>query len=142
VEAKWSARVLNWPGPTGLGKTEDEARSALIDSLHAISIYRLKTGQSMPRPGAKVPIEFASATRVNADTALLDDFIEQVLGFGPDEGVFISDLSSIGDFGDDDEVARIKARIEQLYGMAITESGPILVADILERVRALREDYP
>lgn len=139
MEAMWSARVLNWPGPTGLGKTLDEARSTLVANLHDIATYRFKAGQAMPRPGTKVPIEFASTGRVNADPALLDDFIERVLGFNRGDPVFISDLSSIGDFGDDGEVARIRAQIEQLYGLKVTESKPVLIADILERVRAQRE---
>jgi hypothetical protein len=100
-----------------------------------MAVHRLQVGQAMPRPGTKVKIEFASAARVDADPALLDDFIENVLGFAPGDPVFISDLSSIRDFGDDDEVARIRANIEQRYGLVIAESGLDLIADILDQAR-------
>jgi hypothetical protein len=134
-EATWHARVLNWPGPGGLGTTKAEARTALLKNLREIALKRLQEGKSMPRPGTGLPIEFAGTSRVLKDPALLEDFIIHVLGFAPNDPVFISDESSISDFGDDDRITEIRRNIEEYYGIPITESEPVLIADVLERVR-------
>lgn len=134
-EAMWYARVLNWPGPTGLAATQNEARAALLANLQEIATKRLGDGKRMPRPGTGLPIEFASTDRVHADPDLLEDFITRVLGFGPGDPVFISDESSISDFGDDDRIAEIRRRITEQYGVIIAEPEPVLIADVLDRVR-------
>jgi len=89
----------------------------------------------MPRPGTRVPIEFATATRVQSDPELLADFIINVLGFQPGAPVFISDVSAISDFGDEGRVAEIRSRIGEHYGVYVTEAEPVLVADVLDRIR-------
>jgi hypothetical protein len=134
-EARWYAQVLNWPGPAGLGSTRDEARAALQANLHLISTRRREEGKAMPRPGTGLPIEFASAARVNTDPGLLAEFIVKALGFGLDDPVFISDESSIGDFGDDERVAEIKRNIREHFGVAVDEQEPVRIADVLERIR-------
>ncbi|MBK6942074.1 MAG: hypothetical protein IPH13_17990 [Planctomycetes bacterium] len=105
-EARWCARVLNWPGPVGLGPTKVDAYAALETNLCAIATKRRAEGKPMPRPGTGLPIEFASTMRVDADPGLLTEFITKALGFGPDDPVFISDESSICDFGDDGAFVR------------------------------------
>lgn len=132
--SRWCAQVLNWPGPIGLGSTSDEARAALTASLHAIAEQSRESGKAMPRPGTGLPIEFASTTRVSADPNLLEDFIVNALGFGPDDPVFISDESSIGDFGDDQRVVEIRDKIREHFGVVVDECGPARIADILERI--------
>lgn len=134
-EARWYARVLNWPGPVGLGTTKDEARTALLANVREIATKRRQDRKPMPRPGTGLPIEFASTARVQADPALLEDFIVHVLGFGPNDPVFTSDESSISDFGDDDRIGEIRRRVEERYGIVITEPEPVLIADVLDRVR-------
>jgi hypothetical protein len=134
-EAKWCARVLNWPGSIGLGPTKTEARAALLKRLREIAVKRQQEEKSMPRPGTGLPLEFASTTRVSREPALLEDFIMHVLGFTHRDPVFISDESSISDFGDDDRITEIRNKIEEHYGISITESEPVFIADVLERVR-------
>lgn len=134
-EARWCAYVLNWLGPVGLGTTKDEARTALLKNLQEIAFKRLQDGKSMPRPGTGLPIEFTSTDRVLTDPALLEDFIINVLGFAPSDPIFISDESSISDFGDDDRTTEIRRQIEEYYGILITEPEPVLIADVLDRVR-------
>lgn len=138
-ESAWFARVLNWPGPTGLGATEMEARAALVANLAEIQKTRKNIGQPMPRPGSRVPIEFASSSRVEARPELLDDFIVNVLGFSLGDPVFISDMSSLEDFGDSEEILRIRNRVQEHYGIATEEQGPNFIADILEKVHAKNE---
>jgi hypothetical protein len=89
----------------------------------------------MPRPGTGLPIEFASTTRVLKDPALLEDFIINILGFTHSDPVFISDESSINDFGDDDRIIEIRRKIKEHYGIIIKESEPLFIADLLDRVR-------
>jgi hypothetical protein len=134
-EARWFARVLNWPGPVGLGTTKGEARTALLANVREIGTKRLHDGKPMPRPGTGLPIEFASTARVQADPALLEDFIVHVLGFGPNDPVFVSDESSISDFGEEDRIGEIRQRVEERYGIDITDPEPVLIADVFDRVR-------
>jgi hypothetical protein len=89
----------------------------------------------MPRPGSHVPIEFAPTDRVDADPQLRDEFIQQVLGFGPEDPVFISDQSSICDFGDDDRILEIRNRIKEVYGIEITKPEPVYLADLFDTIR-------
>jgi hypothetical protein len=72
----WIASVINWPGMVGGGNSRLEALEELLKSFD-----RLKaTKPSLPRPGTKVPIEFATSTRVAQHSELAKDFIERVLG--------------------------------------------------------------
>lgn len=135
-EARWSALVLNWPGPVELGSTEQQARADLAANLRAIAARRRAEGKAMPRPGTGLPIEFASTARVEADRALFNEFITKALGFGPDDPVFISDESSICDFGDDKRVHEIRANIQEHFGVALDRPEPVRIADILEAIRA------
>lgn len=138
-DARWCAVVLNWPGPVGLGPTRNAARAALAANLHAISTRRAAEGKTMPRPGTGLPIEFASTARVDTDPELLDEFIVKVLGFRTDDPVFISDESSIDDFGDTERVAAIRDNIREHFGLAIYEEEPVCIADVLEQIRRTRE---
>lgn len=136
AEAGWFARVLNWPGPVGLGATRHEARSALLANLTDIRSYREQHNEAMPRPGASVPIQFASNERVAAHPALLADFIEHVLGFSPSAPVFVSDLSSLGDFDSAVSLEAIQQRIHERYHFSDDLHASTTVAAVLERIAA------
>jgi hypothetical protein len=97
------------------------------------------------RPVGAVPIEgklragkMASTVRVRSDPALLDDFITNILELDPHGLVFISDRSTINDFAGRANPTLIRQRIKERYGVVIDESGPILVADILDRIKRKR----
>jgi hypothetical protein len=128
-EIAWMAQILNWPGPIGIGATKEEAVSKLGESLESIRNHR----QSMPRPGVHVPIEWAPTTRVASDVALHDDFIIRILGFQPGSLIFISDQSSLSDFGDEAYVAELKGRISEIYGVDVSDLA--LLCDIIERIQ-------
>ena len=138
-EARWCARVLNWPGPVGLGPAKQQARAALEANLRAIATRRRAEGKPMPRPGTGLPIEFASTVRVDANPALLTEFITKALGFRPDDPVFISDDSSICDFGDDERVLEIRAKIREHFGVTVDQPEPVRIADVLEAIRGRHE---
>lgn len=89
----------------------------------------------MPRPGAHVPIEFAPTDRVDSDPRFRDEFIAKVLGFGPEDPVFISDQSSICDFGDKDRILEIRTKIREIYGVEIAKPEPVYLADVFDWIR-------
>lgn len=134
-DSRWCARVLNWPGPVGLGPTRESARAALEENLRTIASRRRAEGMEMPRPGTGLPIEFASSARVNADPELLSEFIVKALGFRPSDPVFISDESSISDFGGDERVAEIRRNIQQHFDVTVDEPEPVRIADVLDLIR-------
>ncbi|MBI3887357.1 MAG: hypothetical protein HY302_16750 [Opitutae bacterium] len=132
---EWLAQMLNWPGPAGVGASKEEAIAKLGEALESAREYRRKNGEKMPRPGRKVPISFAATGRVLADPTLHDDFIVRVLGFGPSDPVFISDQSSLGDFGDEAHVATLQKKIVAAYGVDVSDLKEGLLSDILERIQ-------
>ncbi len=134
-DQQWLAQVLNWPGPAGVGATREEALIKLNESIEGIRKYRRTNQEHMPRPGTKVPIQFAPTTRVSADIELHDDFIIRVLGFAPGSPVFISDQSSLGDFGDENYVAELQKRIREIYGVEVSDLKSGLLCEIFERIQ-------
>lgn len=92
----------------------------------------------MPCPGTGLPIEAASTASIEADPALLSEFIIKVLGFGADDPVFISDQSCLCDFGDGDVVDGIRVNIHELFGLTIDQPEPVVIADVLEAIRQRR----
>jgi hypothetical protein len=131
----WLAQILNWPGPVGVGASKEEAVAKLSESLESIRAYRRTNHEKMPRPGSEVPIQFASTDRVLADSALHDDFIIRVLGFAPGSPVFISDQSSLGDFGDESYIAELQKKIFDSYGVDVSDLKEGLLCDILQRIQ-------
>jgi hypothetical protein len=129
------AQILNWPGPIGLGPTRKEAYDNLAQDLEEIRKHR----EQMPRPGVRVPVQFASTDRVNADEELLNEFVERVLGFARSDPVFISDLSSLGEFGDEARVAELVRRVRDVFGVEVTETRDGDIADVLEQIRKRRK---
>jgi hypothetical protein len=92
------------------------------------------------RPGTDLPFEGASTARVEADPALLSEFIIKALGFGADDPVFISDESCLRDFGDEEIVDGIRGNIQEHFGLTLDQTEPVLLADVLEAIRQRRED--
>ena len=129
------AQILNWPGPAGVGATKEEAVAKLGESLEGIRAYRGANQEKMPRPGTNVPIKFAPTTRVAADVALHDDFIIRVLGFATGSPVFISDQSSLGDFGDEAYAAELQKKILEIYGVDVSDLKEGLLCEILDRIQ-------
>jgi len=93
---------------------------------------------TMPRPGTGLPIETASTARIEADPALLSEFIITVLGFGADDPVFISDESCLCDYGDEEVVDGIRANIQEHFGLTLDQPEPVVIADVLEAIRQRR----
>jgi len=134
-KGKWLAQILNWPGPMGVGASEKKAVANLRQNFENIRANRSANQERMPRPGKKVPVQFAPTVRVLADPALHDDFIIRVLGFKPGSPVFISDQSSLSDFGDESRIAELRTKIAEVYGVDVSDLREGLLCDILERIQ-------
>ena len=130
------SQILNWPGPIGLGPTADAAVENLRATFSELLTARRKAGEPIPRPGVSEPLRFASSSRVNADPSLLERFIQHVLGFRPEDPVFISDESSLSDFGNEDEVQHLHGLIRSNFGVDASDVHGANIARILERISA------
>jgi len=71
----WTASVINWPAMSGHGNTKQEALAELRRRFEQIKLREKK----LPRPGIKVPIEFAVSRRVERYPELAKEFFHQIL---------------------------------------------------------------
>jgi len=130
----WFAHFLNWPGPGGVGPTAEAAIEDFRSNFAEVVKHRRETGQPMPRPGTRVRPVFAPSSRVTANPELYGQFIANVLGFGPDDPVFLSDQSSLLDFRDPEEVERLYGLIRSNFGVDASHIEGARIADILEYI--------
>lgn len=135
VQPRYLARIVNWWVMTGGGETPTHAMASLADQFGRIKTVRLREGKGLPRPGTKVPIEFASSDRVSADPELRDDFIQRVLDI---DWAFVSDESTLWDFHSELANDTLNARIKATYGVDVSDLEAGNLADILERIAAKR----
>ncbi len=120
------ARIVNWT----LAGTGDTATDALKDLSKTFNLAR-EHRASMPRPGAHVPLEFASQERIAAYSSLADEFLQSVFGV---KGAWISDESSLWNFTSEDSLDRCHARIRSLYAVDVSDIQSGNLADIFERI--------
>ena len=111
----------------GGGNTRQEA----LEDLR-LSFERFKaTKQPLPRPGTKVPIQFAANHRVDQHSALAKDFVKRVLEI---DWAWISDESSLYDFHGDESNKKLIDRIRDIYGVDVSEISSGNLADIFDRI--------
>ncbi len=121
---EYIARFVNWLTFIESGSSREEA----IENLRN-KFLEYKKNNALPRPGSKVPIEFASSNRVEQYESIAVDFFDHIIELNFYD-CFISDESSLYDFGLDDEETMQK--IKQNYGIE-PEDGLFLV-DIFEKI--------
>ena len=138
-ELAWCAQILEWHAPIGFGPTRQHALGELSSNFEQICAALRADGQPQPRPGVPVPLEFSETTRMEAHYALLEEFTPAVLGMPLADLFFVSDLSSLHDFGDEADVERFLGLIRSHYGLAISPTDSLLLADILDRSQAGRD---
>ena len=126
----WTATVINWPGIMGGGNTRQEA---LEDLRRRFEQFKAAKKDPLPRPGTKVPIQFAGKTRVNRHANLAKDFIERVLGV---KWAWISDESTLSDFCDDETNDALIQKIYVTYGVDASDISSGNLADIFDRIAA------
>ena len=64
---------------SGFGESPDEARAALAKTFADVKENRVSEGRQLPRPGTRVPLEFASTTSIDTHPELTQNFIQRVL---------------------------------------------------------------
>lgn len=129
------ARIVNWYTLSGGGDTEIDALADLKTNFDTQKEARRRKHEALPRPGTRVPIQFASDTCVEAHRELADDFIKRVLEL---EWALITDESSLWDFHEDDTNKDLAAKVRDIYGVDISDLQSGRLCDIFERI--VRED--
>jgi hypothetical protein len=128
---RYTAQIVNWWVISGGGGTRAEALQELRKRFATIKAERAKDGKQLPRPGAYVPIEFASRRRVDAHAELAEDFIRRVLNI---DWAWISDDSSLWDFHSSDDNQELIAKINEIYGVDVSDIESAKLWQILDRI--------
>jgi hypothetical protein len=134
-QQRYSAQIVNWWVVSGVGDTRAEALQKLEKMFANMKAERAKDRKQLPRPGAHVPIEFASRERVDAHAALAEDFIRRVLNLN---WAWISDDSSLWDFHSSDDNQELIAKINELYGVDVSDIESAKLWQILDRIASSR----
>lgn len=129
---RYTAYVVNWT-LSGGGDTRHEAKADLAINFEAAKVERQRQGKRVPRPGVSEPIQFASQERVGAHPELADDFIRRVLQL---EWAWISDESSLWDFHTDEDNRVLLDRINEVYGVDVSDIESAKLFMILDRIAA------
>ena len=123
----WTASVINWPGMSASANSRVEALAELRKNFDRFRA----THPSLPRPGTKVPIEFAASERIGQHSELAKDFVERVLGL---DWAWISDESSLWDFHEDETNESLTDKIRHVYGVDVSDISSGNLADIFDRI--------
>jgi hypothetical protein len=131
----WIADVVNWPAMSGNGNTRREALEAVRNNFDRFKA----TKPNLPRPGTKVPIEFATSRRVSQHAELAKDFIKRVLDL---DAAWISDESSLWDFHVDETNEFLTDKIRRVYGVDVSDISSGKLADIFDKILKHRAVSP
>jgi predicted RNase H-like HicB family nuclease len=128
----WSAKVIKWPTLVGIGPTKEAAYKNLEENF---KLYKAANA-TLPRPGKEVPVTFAKTDQIFQLEDIAEDFFPAILGYNF-HGVFVSDESSIFDFGEDE--AEAIAAINSKYGLQLTTLGDGNIVHILKLIKNERK---
>lgn len=123
----WVVQIINWWTMTGLGNTKQEAYENLKSNFQAYWQHN-----SPPRPGTNVPLSFADTSQVEDLEDVAPHFFEKILDLNYYE-CFISDESSLTDFGrDDDETLQ---SMNSIYGLGLADLGDGNIVRLLTLIK-------
>jgi hypothetical protein len=128
------ASIVKW-NLTGTGDSREEALVSLKKTFSEAKAKRVELGESLPRPGSRVPIRFAPQGRVRANPELAEDFIHRVLEL---DWALISDGSSLWDFHTEETNDAFIAKIRSIYGVDVSDIESAKISEILERIGAAK----
>jgi hypothetical protein len=126
---------VNWWVVSGGGNTKLEALQELEKSFATVKAERAKDGKKLPRPGTHAEIEFASRDRVDAHAELAEDFIRRVLNL---DWAFVSAESSLWDFHSAADNQDLIAKINEVYGVDVSDIESAKLWQILDRIATSR----
>jgi hypothetical protein len=129
----YCAQIINWWTLTGVGNTPETAKDDLRQNF---SKYK-QNNVTIPRPGCHVPIQFADAIVVESNPEIYSRFIVEVLGFGPEDPVFISDQSSLCDFDGVNGGVNLFERVREVFGVDISDITDGNLASIFKRIEGV-----
>lgn len=133
---RYHARILNWH-VSGGGETREEALRNLEQNFTDHKLTLRKDGKPMPRPGQQVPLQFGSREMVDAYPELAEDFIHRVLQL---EWAWISDKSSLWDFHVEETNDKFVSRVDEIYGVDISDIESAELWKIFERIASVRRE--
>ncbi len=128
---RYRALIINWWVVSGSGDTEEEALQDLDKQFTTQKLERGKSGKALPRPGTRVPLQFASRERVNRHPELAEDFVRRVLDL---DWAWISDESSLWDFHHDETNEALILKIKEIYGTDVSDIQSARLSEIFERI--------
>jgi hypothetical protein len=123
---RYVASIVNW-GLAATGDTHADARKALETAFESASRNR----KVMPRPGTRIPVQFASQARVSKHSELATDFVSRVL---QRDWAWISDESSLWDFHHEETNDALCRKIREVYGVDVSDIKSAKLCEILERI--------
>lgn len=124
------AQIINWYQMAGIGNTTEEAYKNLEENLEN---YRKKY-LILPRPGKKVPVEFASCDEIGKYEKIEKEYFEKVIGMSSYD-CFTTDETRISDFwgiGIDENTVIIKTK--EIYGLDISNIIEEPLVEILKYI--------
>ena len=122
---KFGAKFTNWSTFVAHGSSIPEAIENLRNNLKEYA-----EDNELPRPGSKVPVQFAESNRIEENEEIAIDFFDKIVGMNYYD-CFISDYSSLSDFDLDNEETLEKIKAE--YG--VEPKGDLFLADIFEEIK-------
>jgi hypothetical protein len=127
---EWVASIVGW-SIAGTGDSRPEA----IEQLRANIERRREEKGSVPRPGTRVPIEFASQEQLSRYPELEEEFVTRVLQL---DWVLMTDESSLWDFHGEEDNAEYYRRIKEVYGVDVSDVPGARIAGILAKIAESR----
>src|SRR5688572_2728734 len=125
------AQIINWWTVSGFGDTPVAAKD---DLRQKFNVYK-QSNDTIPRPGCLVPIQFADSSVVESNPDIYSKFIVDVLGFSPDDPVFVSDQSSLFDFGSVSSDVHLFDRTREVFGVDVSDITDGNLASIFKRIQ-------
>lgn len=132
----WEARIIDWYWMNADGYSKIEAHKKLMDRFNA---YK-EEGHQLPRPGTRVPLTFASVSKIDNLEKVAVDFFRNIFDLDY-YGMFISDESSLYNFcWSDTEIEKVHDMINHYYQIDINNIDGLIIVDILEKIKNSTEN--
>jgi predicted RNase H-like HicB family nuclease len=135
-EVKFGALIKNWSGMVAHGETKEKAFENLKENFKLF-----KDNNELPRPGTKVPLQFALTGIIDDYEDIAVDFFEKVIGLSYYD-CFVSDQSSLTDFetmNGVDKVDKFKqdtiSKTKEFFGVDISNTYDKYLVDVFEQIK-------
>lgn len=131
---KYLAQIINWWQLSGSGDTPEEA----VDDLRGTFAGWVARGEALPRPGARVPLAFASANQIESLLETASEFFPKILDMDLDDVLFLSDESTLWDFTAASDLDEEFSRIREAFGVDVSGVVDGNLVRILRKIESAR----